>query len=222
MPISQDRLITLVAHADTLLDAFDKLKQFTKALDIAETITIGNSAIVHSEDPNTKQSIGQLLSTINNLVDYFTNIDIPQKLRDDIAEERIHFKKHRRANEYLANYKRIKQQTRINNETSRKLIPQFFIDEEQLPMSQTVPANPPPMSEPKKRKTLAEYQAERRAKGIPDDEFTPTPSPTQTTSNAEDNSELRPTTSIPGVLRNSVPSDEELYKQPIKPGENVL
>lgn len=108
MPITQDRMIRIVAHADAMLTIFDQLKQTVRAAASAELFTRANSVLARTQDlaaAGVLQDLKDALGTIYNL---FADLEIPYTMRENIVEERTHFKSHRRANESLAIYRRLK------------------------------------------------------------------------------------------------------------------
>ena len=130
MPIVQDRLIKLVAHADVLLDAFDMLRIQTKKLTPQAAIMSANAALDHVNDKPTREVIQLLSATISQMVSLLTEIEIPQELRNNISEERLHFKLHRKANEHLANFKKYKRKAEADMAAAKAQIPNFFLPEE--------------------------------------------------------------------------------------------
>ena len=129
MPIVQDRLIKLVAHADTLLDIFDMLRTQTRKLTPTQAIMAANAAIEHVSDKPTKEVIQLLSATISQLASLFTEIEIPQELRNNINEERLHFKLHRKANEHMANFRKYKRKAELDMAAAKAQIPNFFLPE---------------------------------------------------------------------------------------------
>ena len=108
MPITQDRVINLVAYADVLLQTFDGMKTLMRYDDhVTKAMVDANSSLMRDDvaEP-TKNNIRALMFIIEQMTDYIRVRDIPQYIRDGVAEERIHFKKHRKGNEHMANYRR--------------------------------------------------------------------------------------------------------------------
>lgn len=128
MPITQDRLITLVAHADTLLAEIDAARALAKANVVREALALANSALSHLDDPPARATIRQLMDTIAALTHQLSEIDIPQSLRDDVSRERIHFQKHRKANENIAYYQRYRRHAKREMTASLTQMPDVFSD----------------------------------------------------------------------------------------------
>ena len=129
MPILQSRLIRLIAHADSLIEQIDAISRLLKALEIEQTMVKLNSAIAHEADGPAKEALALARSSFGLLQDYFSRTPIKQSLRDEVAEERIHFKKHRKSNDYLAQYRRYKAQSEREMEGTLATMP-LVIDSE--------------------------------------------------------------------------------------------
>jgi hypothetical protein len=121
MPITQDRLINLVAYADVLLSTIDELQDQTRRLaPLAEAVSNANSALAHrgeAADERTRQVIRDLRDTVTTLHNFITGIHIPVHLREKILEEKIHFSHAKNRNERMMNYKRAKANARADART---------------------------------------------------------------------------------------------------------
>ena len=171
MPITQDRLIKVVAYADTLLDIIDHTRDYVRQLKLDETIMNINSIIDHVDDINTKDALQSVKINLQSTLSLFTEIYVPQKLRDDVAEERIHFKQHAKHNLHMANYHRVKRSMARNYNESVRQVPTFdFLN--QNPAGTPEPEgrerlDHTPLDMPSApRLTIAERIARREAMGI--------------------------------------------------------
>jgi hypothetical protein len=244
MPISQNRLINLVAHADAMLDAFDRIKRYNKQLNIGQILSNGNSVIEHTSDDVARNTTIELVQTLGALYSAINDMEIPMSLRSNIIEERTHFKQHRKSNEYLANYKRTKTSVERQIAESMYQIPQFFTPQEQEEQTTIDRAKPFAKDEIKvkdgyenwrkdateqslrvsKYKTLEDIRSELLASGKVID---------NTLANERSNSPFPPgeaeplkpgqlqemrQSSDPDILSRSTPTDEELYA-PLKSGK---
>jgi hypothetical protein len=228
MPIVQDRLIKLVAHANVLLDAFDGLKANTKALAPQAAIIAANSALDHVNDKPTKDVIQLLAATISQMASLFTEIEIPQELRNNISEERIHFKLHRKANEHMRNYVKYKRIAEANMAAAKAQIPVFFKeDEPQVEPSAIIETKEPENTDPEFTKVQAALHKKfwpaapasqgngQKPQQEPQRQCEPaTTSGASATTEAETQEEIRMRSSkyAPGVIATSAPTNDEQNK----------
>ena len=186
MPISQERLITLIAHADTALSAFDSARKYIKGIQLAETISELNSAKVHTSDQTTKDILTKAVGDITTILTYVNEIEIPQELRDAIAKERLHFQQNRKKNDLMARYNRVRRSIQHNAELSHAQVPTFdwlYGANAQAPNAQgpTQSAEPPGAQAPtqapygqgptEKPLTIEERIARRKANGQSDEKL---------------------------------------------------
>lgn len=118
-------MIRLVAHADTLMELLEEIRARAKFVGLEVPIAELNRMIEDVNSPEqvkTLLAVRQALMAIYNLTD---TLPISQQLRDDLAEERIHFKKHRKANEYRARYMRVKRDVRTDKNKSANFAGMF-------------------------------------------------------------------------------------------------
>jgi hypothetical protein len=224
MPIVQDRMIKVVSHADALLSMYDNMREFVKTIDFNEINSAANSMIDKVEDQRTKDGIAQVLSAFNTIYYLFKEFEVPPEVRNNIIEERTHFKANRKSNFYLANYQRYKRHAEKQMAESVAQIPQFFSVASNKPnddeVEMTKPAPPPKLTQAQKdyldgrTSSLAATPSKQQEKTKSQERLkTDEAAPAKLTGRAY---------ADPDVVSTSVPSDEELYGKPVASDKDLL
>jgi hypothetical protein len=165
MPITQDRIISVVTHASTLIKTLDMLRNLAKTIDIRENNILMNSLIAHNQDQTTKDGIMHIYQSLSILHEAITEIEVPQTVRNNIMEEEIHFKKWFKHNKATANYVRVRRSIARNLAASIAQVPTFDW------LTQAPTQAPYGQGPTEKPLTIEERIARRKANGQSDEKL---------------------------------------------------
>lgn len=188
MPITQDRILNLVAAADAILAERKRFEKHFLVPQLPSDIADAYAVIERTNDNAAKNIIQALLGHVNMVRTLLTESYSGRELEYIIVQEREHFRVHAKQNAYQARYRRNRKAIRQYYEETAPIAQKFFNDP-------TIPAEPP---------QAAKSQAPQ-----------PAAAPMQAPAASPPVSSWRPQ-GDPNVKRD-IPSPEELAKPPASP-----